>query len=166
MYWDVRRAVRLLARTPAFTLTVIAVLPLGIGANTAIFSIVHGVTIAVQDVSPQIFAGAALLLAGIGLYGVPVYSVSQRRREFGIRGARPTDITGLVVAEALRTGAVGMTLGVGASLAGTRLIAGPLFGVSEFDVPTVSMTCALMLGILVLAAYLPARRAGSVDPSR
>jgi len=113
------------------------------------------------------FAAIALLLAGFGLFSVMAYSVAQRRREIGIRmalGARAADVRALVVAQALRLGALGVVMGLAGALAAARVIAALLFGVSPSDPITFAGVCALLLGVLAGAAYLPARRATRVDP--
>jgi predicted permease len=113
------------------------------------------------------FAGLAMLLAAVGLYGVMSYAVSQRTHEIGIRmalGAQKADVLGLVVGQGMSLVAVGVVLGVVASLAATRLMAGLLFGVSATD-PAVFGGIAVLLASVALAAnYLPARRATKVDP--
>jgi putative ABC transport system permease protein len=113
------------------------------------------------------FAGAALVLAAVGIYGVVGYSVSQRHREMGLRmalGAESQDLLGLVVSGSLRFVVPGMALGLLLSIAFARLLSGQLFGVSPFD-PPVYLGVAVVLGTTALAAsYLPARRAASVDP--
>jgi putative ABC transport system permease protein len=101
------------------------------------------------------FAALALLLAGFGLYGVMAYSVAQRRREIGIRmalGAQPGDVRALVVWQALRLGAAGLAIG----LAGAAFATG--------DPATFAAVSAALITVLLLAAYLPARRATRVDP--
>ena len=114
-----------------------------------------------------VFAGAALLLAVLGVYGVLSYSVKQRRREIGIRmalGARGADVVRLVVGQGLRLVAVGVTLGVAAALALGRGMAGLLFGVQPAD-PATLAAVACVLGVTAVgASYLPARRASRVDP--
>jgi len=113
------------------------------------------------------FAGLALLLAGFGLYGVMAYSVVQRGREIGIRmalGARAADVRALVVKQALRLGATGLAIGVGGALAVTRVLDSQLFGVTASDPLTFAAVSAALITVLVLAAYLPARRATRVDP--
>lgn len=113
------------------------------------------------------FAGVALLLAAVGLYGVISYSVAQRTGEFGIRmamGARPADVQGMVIGQAMRLGALGLILGGAGALALTRLMRGLLFGVSTFD-PATFVVMALTLGVVMLAAcFVPAWRATKVDP--
>ena len=113
------------------------------------------------------FAGLALLLAGFGLYGVMAYSVVQRRREIGIRmalGARAADVRSLVVNQALRLGATGLAIGMAGALAVTRVLDSQLFGVTASDPLTFAAVSATLVTVLVLAAYLPARRATRVDP--
>jgi putative ABC transport system permease protein len=113
------------------------------------------------------FAGLALLLAGFGLYGVMAYSVAQRSREIGIRmalGARAADVRSLVVNQALRLGAAGLAIGVAGALAVTRVLDSQLFGVTASDPLTFAVVSAALITVLVLAAYLPARRATRVDP--
>ncbi len=112
------------------------------------------------------FAGAALLLAVIGLYGVLAYSVTRRSRELGIRialGARSTEVFRLVVREGMRLVALGAALGLGASLAATRFVSGMLFDVGRTD-PNVFVAVTLaLLGSGLAACVLPARRATRVD---
>ena len=113
------------------------------------------------------FAALALLLAGFGLYGVMAYSVAQRSREIGIRialGAQAADVRSLVVSQAVRLGAAGLTIGVAGALAVTRVLDSLLFGVTASDPLTFAAVSAALVGVLVLAAYLPARRATRVDP--
>ena len=113
------------------------------------------------------FASLALLLAGFGLYGVMAYSVAQRSREIGIRmalGAQAGDVRSLVVSQAVRLGAAGLAIGLAGALAATRVLDSLLFGVSASDPLTFAAVSAALTGVLVLAAYLPARRATRVDP--
>jgi putative ABC transport system permease protein len=113
------------------------------------------------------FAALALLLAGFGLYGVMAYSVAQRGREIGIRmalGAQPRDVRRLVVGQALRMGAAGIAIGLAGALFVTRILDSLLFGVSASDPITFAAVSAALVTVLLLAAYLPARRATRVDP--
>jgi putative ABC transport system permease protein len=113
------------------------------------------------------FALLAVLLAAVGLYGVIAFSVSQRTREIGIRaalGAERASIATLVVGEGAKLAAVGLLLGVVGSLAATRVLRGLLFQVRATD-PTTLVGVLVFLGVVVLlACYLPARRAARIDP--
>jgi predicted permease len=113
------------------------------------------------------FAGLALALSAVGLYSVLAYAVSQRTSELGIRmalGAQPGDVRGMVVRQAVRTGAVGIVLGLAAAPIATRVLSSLLFGVSPNDPATFAGVAATLVAVLLAAAYLPARRATRVDP--
>jgi len=114
-----------------------------------------------------IFAGLSLCLAIAGIYGVTAYVVSQRSHELGLRmalGATPGRVLQLVFRQGVTLAAIGMTLGLAGSLAGTRLISSLLFEVRPAD-PTTYWCVAVLLTLLVLAAsYFPARRAARLDP--
>ncbi|MEO6727014.1 MAG: FtsX-like permease family protein, partial [Blastocatellia bacterium] len=113
------------------------------------------------------FAGIALILAAIGIYGVMAYSVNQRTREIGIRmalGAQAGDILRLVVGQALLLVSVGIAVGLVGALALTRVMASLLYGISVMDRWTFVLTPLLLAGIALLASYLPARRAAKVAP--
>jgi len=114
-----------------------------------------------------LFAALALVLSIIGVYGVMSYSVTQRRREIGIRvavGARLDQILALVLGESLRLAALGVAIGVAASLAAARLLRGLIFGVSESDPMTLVAVAALLVVVTVAASFVPAWRATRVDP--
>ena len=118
-------------------------------------------------VAMSIFAGAALLLAALGVYGIVAYSVSQRSREFGIRvalGAQPGQIIGMVVGQNLRIVGMGLGAGLLAAIPATRLLRGLLFQVGPND-PITFVTIGAMLAVVaIVASYLPARRGTQVDP--
>jgi putative ABC transport system permease protein len=114
-----------------------------------------------------IFAGVALVLAAIGLYGVISYSVLQRTREIGIRsvlGASPASILGLVLRSGLMLTATGLVIGMGASFGLAQFLSSMLFNVGKYDPVTFSAVAALLLLIAAAACLLPARRAMRVDP--
>lgn len=115
----------------------------------------------------SLFAGIALLLAALGIYGVVAYSVKQRTQEIGIRmalGAQRTVVLGLVVRQGMKLVFCGVVLGMLGALATTRLLTKLLFGVSATD-PATFAGMSLLLGfVALLACYLPARRAAKVNP--
>jgi putative ABC transport system permease protein len=114
-----------------------------------------------------IFAGFALLLSAIGIYGVMAYSVSNRKQEMGIRmslGATPRDILKLVVGQGMRLVLIGLVVGLVASLALTRLIRTLLFGVPPHDPLTFAAATVTLALTALIACYLPARRATRLDP--
>ena len=114
------------------------------------------------------FAAAALVLGMVGMYGVLSYGVVQRRREFGIRlalGARASQVTGVVVREALTLAALAVAIGLVAALALTRLLAALLFEVSPTDPATFASVALLVAGVAAAASWVPARRATRIDPA-
>jgi putative ABC transport system permease protein len=114
-----------------------------------------------------IFAGAAILLASIGLYGLMAYSVQQRTLEFGIRlalGASFPQVRNMVVRQAMMLAAAGIVLGLAAAYGLTRLMASLLFQVKPNDPAVFASVAAILTAVALLASYLPARRALRVDP--
>lgn len=112
------------------------------------------------------FALVAIVLASIGIYGVVSYSVVQRTQEIGIRvavGARSRDVIGWVVGKGMVPVAVGVLLGIAGALAVTRLLTSLLYGVQPRDPTTLAITASFVMGISLLACYVPARRAARVD---
>ncbi|HEV2421758.1 MAG TPA: ABC transporter permease [Candidatus Acidoferrales bacterium] len=113
------------------------------------------------------FGGLALLLATIGMYGVISYSVAQRTQEIGIRmvlGAGPRSVFRMVLGEGTRLAVLGIAMGLAAALAVTRVMSSFLYGVRATDPLTFTAVSLLLLGVALLACFLPARRAMKVDP--
>jgi ABC-type antimicrobial peptide transport system permease subunit len=114
-----------------------------------------------------LFAASALLLAGLGVYGVVTYSVVQRYREIGLRmalGAQRGNVYRLVLRDGLLPVAVGAFAGVAITFASTRLLTGLLFGVSPYDPWLSAGAVSLLLAAGTAACLLPARRAAQVEP--
>jgi putative ABC transport system permease protein len=128
-----------------------------------------------ESIAPQrltmliaaLFAVLALVLAMIGLYGVISYSVAQRTHEFGIRmavGAAKGDILQLIVTHGFSLAMTGILAGIVGSLALRRILASLLFGITPTDPLTFGAVALLLVGVALLACYIPARRAAAVDP--
>jgi len=150
----------------------------GMGKDQPIYNVESMQEIASESMSAQrfpmillgAFAGLALLLASVGIYGVISYSVTQLVQEIGIRmalGAEKQNIFGMVIAQGLRLALAGLVIGAGAALVLTRLLvtfANLLYGVKASDPLTFIAVSTLLTAIAVLACYIPARRATRVDP--
>jgi putative ABC transport system permease protein len=114
-----------------------------------------------------LFAGVAVLLVSVGLYGMLSFNVSRRRHEIGIRralGALPQDIISQFLGDGLRMIALGLCIGVASALVFSRFILTLLHGVSATDIPTYAAAALLVISVGLLASYLPARRAARVEP--
>ncbi len=176
VFLDARYAVRTLRKNPGFAAVAILSLGLGIGANTAI-------TMEFIPLSRQVaeslvrermlatlsgfFGALALLLAAIGLYGVFSYNVARVRNEIGLRmalGAAQSRGLGMVMGEASWLSFIGLGLGLAGTLAATEVVKTFLFGLRPDDPPTLASAAAMLAAVAGGAAYLPARRAASVDP--
>lgn len=115
----------------------------------------------------SLFSGAALLLAAVGLYGVLSYSVTQRKREIGVRvalGAPSTSILQLIVKQGLVVVGFGLAIGMAASLGLSQLIARILYGVSAIDLTSISLSVLILGFVALIACLLPALRAARIDP--
>src|SRR5581483_4422045 len=113
------------------------------------------------------FAGIALVLAAVGLYGVLAYSVGLRTREIGVRvalGAEPQRIVRLILRQGLGLILAGVVVGLAGAIALTRFLESLIYGISAMDPATFTAVTALLAGVALLASYLPARRAARTDP--
>jgi predicted permease len=114
-----------------------------------------------------LFGALALILASIGIYGVLAYSVAQRTSEIGLRmalGAQPRQVLGLVLRQGMLLALIGAAVGIVVALPVARMAAGLLYGVSATDPLTYAGITLLLMGVALLACYLPARRATRIDP--
>ena len=115
----------------------------------------------------SIFAGVALVLAAIGIYGLTSYAVQQRTQELGIRmalGANRSNVLRLIMAQGMKLAVSGVVLGLTLAWGLTRLIASLLFGVKASDPSTFGLVAAILAAVALAAAYVPARRATTIDP--
>ena len=114
-----------------------------------------------------LFGGLGLLLGAVGIYGVLAYLVSQRQREIGVRialGARPRDVSRMIVGRGLALAGGGVALGLAGALALTGAMRGILYGIAPSDPLTFAVVAAVLLAVAALASWLPARRAAGIDP--
>jgi putative ABC transport system permease protein len=134
--------------------------------------VLAGQSLAVRRASSALvsaFAALALLLACIGIYGVMAYAVTQRTQEIGVRmalGAQRADVLRLIMGSGFRLTCIGVLIGLIGALVSTRLLTSLLFEVSATNPLLLALPAALLIAVTVLAAYLPARRAASIDPMR
>jgi predicted permease len=115
----------------------------------------------------ELFAGIALLLAVIGIYGVISYSIGERRHELGLRmalGAQRGQVLGLVLRQAMLLSLIGVVIGVVGSFAATPLLAKFLYGVKAHDTLTLVLVSSLLMSVTFIASYIPARHATKIDP--
>jgi ABC-type antimicrobial peptide transport system permease subunit len=187
---DVRFGLRILVKNPGITAVAVITLAVGIGANTTIFSVAWRPMryrdadrlLMLWETPPEgsrspggrvvvvlmvIFALVALLMGSVGLYGVISYSVTQRTAEFALRmalGAPRREIFRPVAYGALRLLMIGGALGILLALGAARLLGSTIFGISPYDPFTFLAVPLVLLAVVLVASYLPARRAMKVDP--
>jgi putative ABC transport system permease protein len=114
-----------------------------------------------------IFAGMAVMLAGVGVYGVMAYSVARRTHEIGLRmalGAQRQDVIRLVLRRGVSLALFGISLGVGGALALTRFLSSLLYGIEPRDPMTFIAVTLILISVALIASYIPARRATKIDP--
>ena len=114
-----------------------------------------------------IFAGVAVVLAAVGIYGVMAYAVAQNTREFGLRlalGARRSEVLTMVIGRAGLLTAIGLVLGFAAAISLSRYLSGIIFGLTPLDAPTYVAVGIVFALVALIASYLPARRATRIDP--
>ena len=159
MLADFRDALRQLRKAPGFTTTAVMTLALGIGATTAIFTLIHQVMLKSLPVG--------LLLAAIGLYGVMAYMVEQRTGEIGVRMALGADrgrVIKMVLRGAFSQVGIGLAIGIPAAIVAGRLMTRQLFGVKPWDPVMLGLATLLLAVAALLASLIPARRAAGVEP--
>lgn len=115
----------------------------------------------------SIFAGLAIVLAALGIFGVAAYAVASRKAEIAVRmalGAEPKTVERWISLQVVRRVIVGCAIGIGGSLLSARVVRNLLYDVSPTDPLVLSATCVVLIGVALLATWLPARRAASIDP--
>lgn len=120
-----------------------------------------------SSIMVSVFAGLALVLAMIGIYGVMAYSVSQRRGEIGVRmalGAARSDIARMVLSQALKLTTAGILIGSAGAIGAARILKSELFGISPTDPATYALVLALLVAVSLIAGYVPAWRAARIEP--
>jgi predicted permease len=169
-FWTVRLATPVSAFGPAFLQALRAVDPDAATSGLSSMSSYIDLALAPRRFAVTLLIGVsviALALAALGVYGVMAYSVTQRRREIGVRlalGAQPRRVVGLVLGQALGLSLLGIALGIAGSLLAGRAVAGLLFGIAPNDMWTL-IQVSVLIGVVSLAAsWIPARRAARVDP--
>ncbi|MGB6902057.1 MAG: FtsX-like permease family protein, partial [Acidobacteriaceae bacterium] len=113
------------------------------------------------------FAGVALLLAALGIYGVMSFAVAQRTHEIGLRmalGAQKSEVVGLIVRGGIRMALPGMAIGLAGVFVLGRLMRSTLYGVGSVDYASTALVAAVLFGVGLLACWVPARRSAQVDP--
>jgi predicted permease len=171
MYFVARTSGAPLALVPAIRQTMTAIDPERPAADVHLLTRDVARLVAVpryMTIVMGVFAGMAMLLAGVGLYGVIAHGMAQRTREIGIRvalGADRSDVWRLALAQTGTLLAAGLVIGIGAALVMTRLIASALWGVTPTDAPTYAAVAALMVVVALASTYVPARRAARIAPT-
>ena len=167
LFRDLRHAARLLARNPGSTAIAALSVAIGLGANTAIFTVEDALLwrpLPVRD--PDRVVTVAL----IGLYGLIAYSVAGRTREIGIRmaiGAARSEVLRMVLRQAMTLAGVGIAIGAIASIAFARVMASAMQGLGSASTPATLIGVPVAVVVLTLvASYIPARHASQVDPLR
>ena len=161
--------------TPAVMMRAIRKVVYGTGRGQTVYEVRTMQEIISESMSSQrfpmillgLFAGLALLLASVGIYGVISYSVTQRVHEIGIRmalGAQKPDVLALVVGQGMRVALIGVGVGMVGALGLTRFLSSLLYGVKPTDPLTFVVVSLVLSGVALLACYIPARRATKVDP--
>jgi predicted permease len=163
------------AGTPMGILSALRTVVQQVDSSTVIYEVQPMDDIVARSIATQrmamllltVFSGLALALSAIGIYGVISYLAGRRTQEIGVRialGASATDVLGMVLGEGMRITLAGVAVGIVAALALTRLIARLIYGVSAVDPLTFATVAVLLSAVALLACYVPARRAMSVDP--